>query len=66
MESAIGMNVGSISALPLSSSVTMATLLQFSESQLPSLRSNNASLAGSMGWRIGSGSTESLEQDAHA
>lgn len=53
MESAIGMNVGSISALPLSSSVTMATLLQLSESQLPSLRSNNACLAGSVGWRIG-------------
>ena len=37
MEPIFGMNVGSIPALPLSYCMTIATLLQLSESQLTSL-----------------------------
>ena len=46
MESAFGMSVGSTSALPLGYYLTLATLVQLSESQLPSPKSDRASLAG--------------------
>lgn len=64
MESAFGMSVGSTSALPLGYYLTLAALLQLSESRLPSLTSNDASLAA---WPRGSDQCpqSACNNDAH-